>query len=957
MPRSTTGQFLRVVILCGFLLCAASLAAPVFAQPPANNPNEMCGDGTTFTVQLPGTTLGIDDSDGLFQSISVPDVAGADSVTLPNGCRVYAIFISGYSSNRDYTAIPFFKVAEFVAKHNGYVHVGWWNNLTKEYLEGPLHPENIVIRRLLQSDEVIYPGPSTDFDPRNFAPLTNILDRPKANPDDDYQFQSDAALVIQAIRMHNPDAIILVAGHSMGGNAVTRLGLNLNVSIDLLAPIDPVGNRDKPRGMAGQRNFNWTRWRVSHRFRGYKQWDCVRTGGALNVCKDFDSRLFHTSYQCVPYDGDGWLEVPPVIPTRAPIACPKLLPYVDPGSRIKIGTNIKRLYHRWQHEFLWPVDFLQTERFNHSQPLASSVLGPNYQEPFLPNTNPLALDPNKTCPFPEDLEVPDPRDPNFTCASTDGHGEVIGHRGTKGELRPGLKMEGNWPSADIPGNVLNSADRRVKIIELATADAFWPHRPQNPDLCMVCDDMITILQHLLAQQPQPPTLIDDIAPVSIAVATPGPGPAGWNNEDVVVDFAAVDEQNGSGVKEIETSLSGAQFGSMLTAGASAQETVTAEGKTIVSFLARDNAGNAETAQMLNVWIDKTPPAIAAITDSDPNANGWFRTVVLVSFPASDEVDGSGLATSSADVPVSTEGAGQEITGTAVDNAGNTASAAVTLSIDLTPPGIALASRTPAANAAGWNNTDVTFTWDCTDALSGPASPADSKVVSTEGAAQMVIGACMDLADNVASDTQSGINVDRTNPAISITTPADGATYLLNAAVNADYNCTDAPSGVQSCNGPVASGAPVNTASVGNKQFAVNASDVADNSASSTHNYSVHYVFSGFANPIGPMPMVNVVKAGRTVPIKYYLQDASSAFITNLASFVSLMSAPIACDSEAPGVLAEETDAAGSTAIRYDAAANQFIYNWKTDASWAGTCRALQLTLSDGTQRLAVFRFQ
>lgn len=40
-----------------------------------------------------------------------------------------------------------------------------------------------------------------------------------------------------------------------------------------------------------------------------------------------------------------------------------------------------------------------------------------------------------------------------------------------------------------------------------------------------------------------------------------------------------------------------------------------------------------------------------------------------------------------------------------------------IKIDSTPPRIA-PSRTPAANANGWNNSDVTVSFACTDALSG-----------------------------------------------------------------------------------------------------------------------------------------------------------------------------------------------------------------------------------------------
>jgi hypothetical protein len=843
------------------------IAASAAAQPPVSDPPQMCGDGTTFTVQLPGTTLGIDDKDGLFKSIDVPDVARADSVTLPNGCRIYAVFISGYSNNGPYGDIPFFKVAEFVAKHNGYVHIGWWNNFTKEYTGGPLHPETITIQPMIlgipHGDPETYgPTPAISDDLLAFAPATSLVDRPKANPDDDFQFQSDAALVLKAIRSHNPDALIVVAGHSMGGNAVARLGMNSTVPIDLLAPIDPVGNRDKPRGIPGENNFNWTRWRVAHQFRGWKQWDCVRTGGVLNACKDFDPRVFFFSYECVP-TGD-WLEEKPVIATRAPVGCPYLTPYVDPGARLGFGPNVKNLYHRWQQEFLWPVDFPTTERFNFHKPRSTVTLWPNYQEPVLQQLNPfLPNDPDKTC-----VAGTDPRDSSWQCNPTDGHGEIIGHRGLKGESRPALEMLGNWPR----GN--QYAQRRRKIVELATADDTWIHRPENPNLCLVCDDMISIIQHLMANQPQPPTGDDEEAPVSNATPDPGPGPAGWNNEDVEVTVAAVDEVGGSGVKEIEISLSGAQTGSTTTAGDHATVTITAEGETTVTFLARDVAGNAETPQMLKVLIDKTSPTITATTGVEPNSNGWFRTPVVVHFAALDT--GSGLADSSGDVPVASEGADQEIVGTATDLAGNTATASVTLNIDLTPPGIAIA------------------------------------------------------------------------------TPPDDATYLVNAKVPAAFSCSDNLSGVNTCTGDVANGAPLDTSTPGAALFSVHASDVAENLASATRRYLVRYAFSGFGAPVTGLPQVNSRKAGAVVPVKYSLADANGK-VVSATTFVSLTSAPVQCGVGSPLGPGEPAGAAGQTSIRADSS-GQFIFNWKTDRSWEGSCRALRLTLSDGSEHVALFQF-
>jgi hypothetical protein len=68
--------------------------------------------------------------------------------------------------------------------------------------------------------------------------------------------------------------------------------------------------------------------------------------------------------------------------------------------------------------------------------------------------------------------------------------------------------------------------------------------------------------------------------------------------------------------------------------------------------------------------------VAALTDVAPNAHEWNGSPVVVSFPATDEPGGSGLSSSSADVPVNSEGAGQLIEGGAEDNADNAASARV-----------------------------------------------------------------------------------------------------------------------------------------------------------------------------------------------------------------------------------------------------------------------------------------
>src|SRR5437763_2202439 len=97
-------------------------------------------------------------------------------------------------------------------------------------------------------------------------------------------------------------------------------------------------------------------------------------------------------------------------------------------------------------------------------------------------------------------------------------------------------------------------------------------------------------------------------------------------------------------------------------------------------------------------------------------------------------------------------------------------------VDKTPPTITGAAS-PAANAAGWNNSDVTVSFTCADALSAVASCAGPTILTSDGAAQSVTGTASDNAGNTASATVSGINIDKSPPPISAPpSTADGACY-------------------------------------------------------------------------------------------------------------------------------------------------------------------------------------
>ena len=106
-------------------------------------------------------------------------------------------------------------------------------------------------------------------------------------------------------------------------------------------------------------------------------------------------------------------------------------------------------------------------------------------------------------------------------------------------------------------------------------------------------------------------LIDNTPPTTVATASPIPNAYGWNNTDVTISLNATDNPGWSGVKQIQFSLSGAQNMTLQTrTGGTASVTISAEGTTILSYFATDNAGNQEAAKTLTVRIDKTPPNIS-----------------------------------------------------------------------------------------------------------------------------------------------------------------------------------------------------------------------------------------------------------------------------------------------------------------------------------------------------------
>ncbi len=114
-----------------------------------------------------------------------------------------------------------------------------------------------------------------------------------------------------------------------------------------------------------------------------------------------------------------------------------------------------------------------------------------------------------------------------------------------------------------------------------------------------------------------------------------------------------------------------------------------------------------------------------------------------------------------------------------------------------------------------------------------------------------------------------------------------------------------------------------------------------------------YPFGGFRSPIAAPPTLNALKAGAAVPVKFSLGGNQGLAI--LAPGYP-QSQQIDCSTLVPQGSPAATTAAGASGLRYDATSGQYIYTWKTDKAWAGTCRAFILKLADRTTHEAAFKF-
>ena len=429
--------------------------------------------------------------------------------------------------------------------------------------------------------------------------------------------------------------------------------------------------------------------------------------------------------------------------------------------------------------------------------------------------------------------------------------------------------------------------------------------------------------------------MDSVPPAASPTQSPAANNAGWNNGDVTVAWNWMDNTGGSGIDAAHCTSSSTSTGqgSLLTLNATC----------------KDRANNTGTATY-SVKVDTTQPTIGVATTTSPNTAGWYNSNVIAHFTCADAVSGIPPTGCPSDEVLSTEGEAVTSTRTtAIDVAGNISevSSIVTVKIDKTAPTLT-AQETTMPNGEGWYKSDVTVHFTCTDAVSGipaGACPADQVLTSEGVAVSSLAKSVNDAAGNISSSSNVvAVNIDKTAPSLSpIVSPN---VVLLNGVTTVASGATDSLSGLasQMCGA-------AETVSVGTKIVDCAATDKAGNTNTVSAIYRVIYPWTEFLQPVDNLPILNRVKAGSAIPVKFGLGGNQGM---NIFASGYPASRSIGCDSGAPLDDIEQTLTAGSSSLSFDPFSGQYTYIWKTDKTWAVTCRQLVVRLADGAEHVANF---
>lgn len=231
------------------------------------------------------------------------------------------------------------------------------------------------------------------------------------------------------------------------------------------------------------------------------------------------------------------------------------------------------------------------------------------------------------------------------------------------------------------------------------------------------------------------------------------------------------------------------------------------------------------------------------------------------------------------------------------------------------------------------------------------------LTAVDAASKVVWLRVCDAAGN-CTDTLDTIGLDQTAPtAISFTGGgiSEGDSYYFGFVPAGPSDC-DANYDISGSAGCVVSG-PSNGNAVGPNHYTAAATDKAGNTGYQNVNYTVlAWTPSGFRPPVDMGRVLNVVKGGSTVPLKFEV-FAGATELTDISVIDEFVVQEVGCMS-LENILVDpiELVTTGGTGLRYGGVDGQFIQNWMTP-KLPGRCYRVVMWTDDGSSLSALFELR
>jgi hypothetical protein len=430
----------------------------------------------------------------------------------------------------------------------------------------------------------------------------------------------------------------------------------------------------------------------------------------------------------------------------------------------------------------------------------------------------------------------------------------------------------------------------------------------------------------------PPDTTDPVIDVPADITKEATGPDG-----AVVDFVVSASDETDGPVEVNcTPDSGSVF---------------PLGETTVNCSAIDEASNEASTSFKVIVEDTTAPAITA-EDIELEATGP-TTPVTFNASATDLVDG--------DVPVSYSDSGpfsvgsHVVTVTATDAAGNSTTKDFTVKVkDTTPPEL---SDLPDITVEATSSAGAVASYFPATAFDLVDGSLDASVIYSQASGSVFpLGETTvnySVSDNAGNSVAKSFKVkivDTTAPTLNLPGPAGVSAYGWNGFFQ-----------------PIDNGDVVNKAKAGQSipvkfsltggsakvTFSATATDLVDGSVSVTCDHASGSVFP-YGNTTVNCSATDAHGNTAVGSFVVHVVGGNQGLQIMASGYPNYAIGTVPPADATDGVEEYATSVPGLT---YDAAADQYVYVWKTDKAWAGMSGTLRVKLADGGVHTALFYFQ